>query len=128
MQVKGYVNNCEAILQFYRMVVHFNDTGSLHGTSAYSIDRQLGFSCCQFVSKIQSQKLWQAILFQNWSLWCLNQLELENCTLLAYYAVCSGNSLPKFWDNLSVPSPRVKNVLGFLNLEYGTDKFVPERR
>ena len=28
----------------------------------------------------------------------------ENCALLPYYAACSGNSLPTFRDNLSVPS------------------------
>jgi len=58
----------------------------------------------------------------------IGPLELENCTLLAYYAACNGNSLPTFRDKLSVPSSRAKNVLGFLILEYGTDKFVPERR
>jgi len=31
-----------------------------------------------------------------------------NCVLLGYYAACSGNSLTKFQDNLSVPSSRVK--------------------
>jgi hypothetical protein len=33
----------------------------------------------------------------------------ENCYLLGYYAVCSGNSLPTLGDNLSVPLSRVKN-------------------
>jgi len=28
----------------------------------------------------------------------------ENCTLLVYYAANSGNFLPTFWDNLSVPT------------------------
>jgi hypothetical protein len=32
----------------------------------------------------------------------------ENCALLGYYAESSGNSLPTFHDNLSVPSSRVK--------------------
>ena len=32
-----------------------------------------------------------------------------NCSLLGYYVACSGNSLPTFRDNLSVPSSRVKN-------------------
>jgi len=46
---------------------------------------------------------------------------------LVYYAVYSGNSLPTFRDNLSVPSARDKNpiisfLLGFLALEDGTDK------
>ena len=33
----------------------------------------------------------------------------EHCALLGYCAACSGNSLPTFRDNLSVPSSRVKN-------------------
>jgi len=33
----------------------------------------------------------------------------ENCNLLGYYAVYSGNSLRKLRDNLSVPSSKVKN-------------------
>ena len=28
----------------------------------------------------------------------------ENCDLLGYYAASSGNSLPTFWENLSIPS------------------------
>jgi hypothetical protein len=32
----------------------------------------------------------------------------EICTLLLYYAASSGNTLPMFWDNISVPSSRVK--------------------
>jgi len=33
----------------------------------------------------------------------------ENCALLGYYAVSSGNFLPTFRDNLSVPSSGFKN-------------------
>jgi hypothetical protein len=33
----------------------------------------------------------------------------ENCALLGHYAACSGNFLPTFRDNLSVPSSKVKN-------------------
>ena len=33
----------------------------------------------------------------------------ENCVLLGYYATSSGNSLPTFRDNLSLPSSRGKN-------------------
>jgi len=33
----------------------------------------------------------------------------ENCVLLGCYAASSGNFLPMFRDNLSVPSSRVKN-------------------
>jgi hypothetical protein len=40
------------------------------------------------------------------------------CALLGFYAVCSGNSVPKFRDNLSAPSSRVKNSL---TLEDATD-------
>jgi len=29
--------------------------------------------------------------------------DIEICALLGYYTVYSGNSLPMFWDNLSVP-------------------------
>ena len=28
----------------------------------------------------------------------------ESCALLGYYTVCSGNSLPTFYDNLPVPN------------------------
>jgi len=42
----------------------------------------------------------------------------EISALLGYYAVYSGNSLPTFRDNLSVPSLRVKKSL---TLEDGTD-------
>jgi hypothetical protein len=38
-----------------------------------------------------------------------NKLPYENCTLLGYYAVSSGNLLPMFRDNLLVPSSGVKN-------------------
>jgi len=34
----------------------------------------------------------------------------ENCALLGYYAASSGNSLPTFWENLSVQYSRVKNL------------------
>jgi hypothetical protein len=34
----------------------------------------------------------------------------ENCILLDYYAASSGNALPKFRDNLSVPSSRIMNA------------------
>ena len=42
-----------------------------------------------------------------------NYLTLEEtCTLLGYYATCSGNFLPTFRDNLSVTSSGVKNPKG----------------
>ena len=34
---------------------------------------------------------------------------VENCALLGHYAASSGNSLPTFPDNLSVPASKVKN-------------------
>jgi hypothetical protein len=42
----------------------------------------------------------------------------EICALLGYYAVLNGNPLPTFWDNVSVPSSRVKKSK---TLEDGTD-------
>jgi len=33
----------------------------------------------------------------------------ENCAVLGYYAASSGNLLPTFRDNLSIPSSGVKN-------------------
>jgi len=45
----------------------------------------------------------------------------ENCALLGCYAASSGNFLPTFRDDLSIPSSRVKNF-GFLTLEEGTDR------
>ena len=32
---------------------------------------------------------------------------VENCALLSSYAASSGNFLPTFWDNLSLPPSRV---------------------
>jgi len=49
----------------------------------------------------------------------------ENCVLLGCYAASSGNSLPTFRDNLSVPSSGVKNpirILRLLILEDGTNR------
>jgi hypothetical protein len=51
----------------------------------------------------------------------------EICAALGYYAACSGNSLPTFRDNLSVPSSRVKKSkknprMIFLPLNMGTDR------
>jgi hypothetical protein len=39
----------------------------------------------------------------------LNRVFIENCPLLGYHAASSGNFLPMFHDNLSVPSSKVKN-------------------
>jgi len=40
-----------------------------------------------------------------------NRSMFENCALQGYYTESSGNSLPTFVDNLSVPSLRIKNLL-----------------
>jgi hypothetical protein len=45
---------------------------------------------------------------------------VENCVYLNYYAASSGNSLPTFRDNQSVPCSRVKNP--FLILDDGIDR------
>ena len=47
--------------------------------------------------------------------------------VLGYYAVYSGDSVPTFRDNLSVPSSRENNPKR-LTHEDGTDRFVPKRR
>jgi hypothetical protein len=55
----------------------------------------------------------------------VNKFLHYSCALLGYYAERSGNALPTFPNNLSVPSSRVKKsgqeVLDFLALEDGTD-------
>jgi len=40
----------------------------------------------------------------------------ENCALLCYYAASSGNCLPTFRDNISVPSSRFKNQICYYPL------------
>ena len=47
----------------------------------------------------------------------MTEMKSEICVLLGNYAAYSGNSLLTFQDNLSVPSSRVKNLLGFSTLE-----------
>jgi len=48
----------------------------------------------------------------------------ENCAVLGYSAASSGNFLPTFRDNLSVPSSGVKNqFIGVLTLEDGAGRF-----
>ena len=39
---------------------------------------------------------------------CIAKLSYEVSALLVYYAALSGNSLPTFWDNILIPSSRVK--------------------
>jgi len=40
----------------------------------------------------------------------LKQSVTDICNILEYFAEYSGNSLPKFWDNISVPSSRTSVV------------------
>ena len=42
----------------------------------------------------------------------IRRRSVENCALLGYYAASSGNFLPKFRDNLSVPSLGFKDPVG----------------
>ena len=46
---------------------------------------------------------------------------IEDYYILGYHTESSGNSLPMFRDKLSVPSSRVKNILGFLTTGDGND-------
>jgi hypothetical protein len=39
---------------------------------------------------------------------CSAKLSCEICALLGYFVVYSGNSLPTFWVNFSIPSSRIK--------------------
>ena len=50
---------------------------------------------------------WNKYLNTDYCKW--SRTVATNCALLAYYAACSGNSLPTFRDNLPVPSSRAKN-------------------
>ena len=56
----------------------------------------------------------------------INMFTEESWTFLGYYAGSSGNFLPMFLDNLSVPSSGFKNPhmlsFGFLNPEVGTNR------
>jgi hypothetical protein len=54
----------------------------------------------------------------------MKSLNNENCALPGHYAASSGNSLPTFWDKISVPSSRVKNPFdfGLLTLDDGIDR------
>jgi hypothetical protein len=46
-------------------------------------------------------------------------MKYGNCAVLGYYAASSGNFLPTFQDNLSVPSSGVKNPKESLLSKYG---------
>jgi hypothetical protein len=46
---------------------------------------------------------------------------VEISAVQGYYAASSGNRLPTFRDNVSVPSSRFKKSKYFLTLENGTD-------
>jgi hypothetical protein len=51
-----------------------------------------------------------------------NKKKVDIFALLGYYAALSGNSVPTFRDNISVPSSRVKKSKNVLTLEDGTRK------
>jgi len=56
--------------------------------------------------------------------------EDESSAVLGYYTASSGNFLPTFWDNLSVPSSRYK-VLGpcvSRRAQFSKQKLVPGYR
>jgi hypothetical protein len=46
-------------------------------------------------------------------------MKYGNCAVLGYYAASSGNFLPTFQDNLSIPSSGVKNPKESLLSQYG---------
>jgi len=41
-------------------------------------------------------------------MWPITPEDFKICALLTFYAVYSGNSIPTFRENLSVPSSRIK--------------------
>jgi hypothetical protein len=49
----------------------------------------------------------------------------EICALLGYYTVYSGNSLPTFWDDMSIPSSRTTVRYHLQDLEDGTERLSP---
>jgi len=44
--------------------------------------------------------------------WLQSTVHAENVALLGHYTVSSGNFLPTFWDNLSVPTPLKTGKIG----------------
>ena len=66
---------------------------------------QVGLKTC-----VENFLVWRVSLFKITSLE-MSKLATytENCALLDYYAAGSGNLLPTFRDNLSVPSSEFKN-------------------
>ena len=78
----------------------------------------------QFIKFTNTAKFQKSICLI--SIFCCDVYEI--CALLSCYAVCSGNSLPTFLDNILVPSSGVKKsknkafFLDFLTLEDGTDR------
>jgi hypothetical protein len=59
------------------------------------------------------------------SLQIVTNFVIENYALLSYYAASSGNSLPTFQDNLSVPSSRVMMEDGTNRLFRNVGKELP---
>lgn len=50
--------------------------------------------------------------------------EDEICTLLGCYAALDGDSVPMFWENLSVPSSGVKKSYGTDRLSQNVDRLL----
>jgi hypothetical protein len=75
---------------------------------------------------VQFQQLSSALLIQHLHkevitlILIVKLFNYEICALLGHYAALRDSPLPKFRDNVSVPSSRVKNSK-FLTLEDGTD-------
>jgi hypothetical protein len=55
---------------------------------------------------------WKEDMVKGWSRNLRYYPAVENCTPLGYYGASSGNFLPTFRDNLSVPSSGFKNPKG----------------
>jgi hypothetical protein len=63
---------------------------------------------CFFTRLLLSLKPCFSFQLINWINKLPKLLSFDNCILLCYYAASSGNSLPKFRDNLSVPTTTVQ--------------------
>jgi hypothetical protein len=46
---------------------------------------------------------------EDWAIVGFRREADENCLLMGYYPASGGNFLPKFWDNLAIPSAGIKN-------------------
>jgi hypothetical protein len=63
--------------------------------------------CC-----LEELVCWVTSRDDQWSLISCFRHDVDGiCALLVYYTASCGNCLPTFWDNVSVPSSRVKSPL-----------------